>query len=307
MRAVVLRALGAAPEYGQFDEPESGEGGEVVDVLAAGLNPADLYMSSGRYGAPPLPSVVGFEGIARTSDGRRVYFGRSTPPYGSMAERTLVHLASTVPVPEGLDEGLALAIGIAGQAGWLALGFQARLQPGESVLVLGASGVAGQIAVQGAKLLGAGRVVAAARAPETLEQLRARGADEIVVLGAGDDSSALKEAAGDGYDVVVDSLFGPALEAAFPATAFGARIVSFGASAGFAINLSLPHLVGRRLIGHTNNAAPRDVQRATYERMASHAAAGEIVVDTERIPLERVAEAWERQGTGPHRKLVLVP
>jgi NADPH:quinone reductase-like Zn-dependent oxidoreductase len=175
------------------------------------------------------------------------------------------------------------------------------------VLVLGASGVVGQIAVQAAKLLGAGRVVAAARAREVLEALRERGvADEIVVL-TGDIEKALREAAPDGYDIVVDPLYGQPLEAALAATKRGARIVVVGASAGSAATIPITSVYGRTVVGHNNGSVPLEDRREAYERMAQHAARGEIEVAVEKRPLQDVEDVWRRQAAGPHHKLTIVP
>jgi NADPH2:quinone reductase len=307
MRAAVLHEVGTVPAFGDFREPQPDETHVVVDVQLAGLNPVDLSIAAGWYGEPELPCVVGREGIARLDDGRRVYFGDVPSPFGSMAQLAPVDPGAVFDVPDGLDEGLAVAIGIAGLAAWLPLTWRARLQAGETVLVLGASGVVGQIAVQAAKLLGAGRVVAAARHEPSVERLAGRGADAAVVLGGDDDAGALKRAAGLGYDVVLDPLYGPALEAALPATAVGARIVTVGGSAGSAATLPLGDLMGRTLVGHSNAHAPLDVRREAYGRMAAHAAAGEIAVDVEKLPLADIERAWEAQARGPHHKITLIP
>jgi NADPH:quinone reductase-like Zn-dependent oxidoreductase len=231
-------------------------------------------------------------------------FGDS--PFGSLAQYAPVDPSTVFAMPDGLDPGLAVSMGIAGLAAWLALSWRADLQAGETVLVLGASGVVGQIAVQAAKLLGAGRVVAAARHRQTLERLREQGADATVVLEGGY-RQALKDAAGDGYDVVLDPLYGPPLEAALRATAQGARVVTVGAAAADSAAIPLGDLLGRTLIGHSNGHASPEVRREAYERLAGHAAAGEIRVEVERLPLSRVADAWEMQARGPHRKIALVP
>jgi NADPH2:quinone reductase len=252
--------------------------------------------------------VVGREGIARLADDRRVYFDATAPRFGSMAELAPVDPASSFTVPDGIDAGLAVACGIAGLAAWLPLEWRARLQPGETVLVLGASGVVGQIGVQAAKLLGAGRVVAAARSRDVLERLLARGADEIVVLGGADDRESLRGAAGrHGYDVILDAVYGAPLEAAMPACAEGARVVSVGSSAGDRATIGFRDLYSRAHYGHNNHQAPLEVRREAYERLTAHADAGEIGLDIERIPLEHVADAWRRQAAGPHQKLTIVP
>ena len=297
MMAVVVRDADAPPALEEFDDPSPGEGQLVVDVLAAGLNPVDLAMM--RSGA--LPAVPGNEGVAVTADGRRAYFERTIAPFGSFAPRALVAAELPIPLPEELSTADALAIGIAGLAGWLALEDAAALRSGENVLILGASGAVGQIATQAARLLGAGRVVAAARERSAVANL---GADAFVEL-TGDYAAALREAAGDGFDVVVDPLFGKPLEAALAASAPGARLVSVGASAGATTTIERSALVGRTLLTHGNRTTPVEIKREAYLRMCGHVLAGELSVLSEEIPLERFAEAFERQRRHPHVKLVL--
>jgi NADPH:quinone reductase-like Zn-dependent oxidoreductase len=311
MRAAVLHQYGV-PTAGEFEEPSAaGPEQAVVEVLVAGVNPVDVAISAGRFyaGKPPLPSVAGREGVGML-DGERVYFDAPIVPFGSMAERALIDPRSAYPVPDGLDEGVAVALGISGLAAWLALTWRAQLKAGEHVLVLGASGVLGQIAVQAAKLLGAARVVAAARSAEGLERCLALGADAAVRLGEPDDlAAALSEAADGRIDVVIDPLFGEPFVAAVNAASFAARLVQIGSGAGPEATVPSAPIRGKMLVlmGHTNFAAPPEVKREAYRRMADFAARGEIVVDVDRIPLDRVAEAWDRLAAGSHRKLVLVP
>jgi NADPH2:quinone reductase len=308
MRAAVIEKPGATPKYDEFQDPEPGDDDEVAEVVVAGLNPVDLFIATGQYGPIETPMVAGLEGIARLGDGRHVYFNGVRPPFGSMAERAPINPSAVFDVPDGLDPGLAVALGIAGLAAWLPLDARAQLQAGETVLVLGATGVVGQIGVQAAKLLGAGRVVAAGRSRETLERARGLGADDVVVL-EGDLAQALDAAKGDGYgyDVVLDAVYGPPFEAALQATAPGARVVTLGAGAGQSATVAMGALVGRTHMGYSTMFMPADARRAAYERMARHAAAGEIRVEVETIPLARVEEAWKLQGSSPHRKLVLAP
>jgi NADPH:quinone reductase-like Zn-dependent oxidoreductase len=231
-------------------------------------------------------------------------------PYGSMAERALIDARSAYRVPDGLDDGVAIALGISGLAAWLALTWRAKLEPGEHVLVLAASGVVGQIAVQAAKLLGAARVVAAARSQAGLERCLVLGADAIVRLGGPADLPAAFAEAGEGrIDVVVDPLFGEPFAAAVNAASFGARLVQLGSSAGAEATVASAAIRGKLLVimGHTNFAAPPGVKRGAYERMAEAAVRGELSVDVEELGLDQVAEAWSRLAAGSHRKIVLVP
>jgi NADPH2:quinone reductase len=309
VRAAVLREYGV-PQAGEFDEPAPGPGQAAVDVLAAGLNPVDVAICAGRFyaGRPSLPSVAGREGVG-TLAGARVYFDAPIAPFGSMAERALVDPSSTYPVPDALDDGVAVALGISGLAAWLALTWRADLKPGEHVLVLAASGVLGQIAVQAAKLLGAGRVVAAARSRQGLERCLALGADAAVALDE-DDLPAAMAAAGEGrIDVVLDPLFGEPFVAALQAASFGARLVQIGAGAGAQATVPSAAIRGKMLVimGHTNFAAPPRVKREAYMRMADAAAQGQLAVQVDAMALEQVAQAWDRLAAGTHSKIVLVP
>ncbi len=310
MRAAVVHELGV-PRAGDFAEPQAGEGQAVVEVLAAGLNPVDVAICSGRFyaGAPPVPFVAGREGVGLL-DGRRVYFDAPVLPYGSMAERTLIESQAAYDVPDGVDDGVAVALGISGLAAWLALTWRASLKAGEHVLVLAASGVLGQIAVQAARSLGAARVVAAARSREGLARCEELGADAAVELDDSEDLGAKLAQAADGrIDVVVDPLFGKPFAAAVDAASFGARIVQLGAGAGAESTVSSAPIRGKMLaiMGHTNFAAPPEVKRAAYASLSALAASGELKVQSESIELELVQQAWERLQAGSHRKIVLVP
>ena len=309
MRAAVLYELGV-PTPGEFKDPLAAPGQAVIDVLAAGVNPVDVAIAAGRFyaGKPPLPSVMGREGVGLL-DGERVYFDGPISPFGSMAERALVDPDSTMPVPDGVDDGVAVALGISGLAAWLPLTWRAELEPGEHVLVLAASGVLGQIAVQAAKLLGAGRVIAAARSQEGLERARELGADATVSLGARDLSAAFEQAAEGRIDVVLDPLFGAPFEAALDAASFKARIVQVGQGAGAEATVTSAAIRGKLLeiLGHSNHAAPLEIKREAYARMAELAGGGALTVDVEKLALEQVQEAWRRVQDGAHRKIVVEP
>jgi len=311
MRAAVLHEYGV-PQADEFPEPTAvARGQALVDVLAAGVNPVDVTISAGRFyaGKPPLPSVAGREGVG-VLDGARVYFDAPIAPYGSMAERALIDPASTFSVPDGVSDGVAVALGISGLAAWLALTWRAELQAGEHVLVLGASGVLGQIAVQAAKLLGAARVVAAARSQQALERCLELGADATVRLGEPDDlAGAFSEAAAGRIDVVLDPLWGEPLVAALGAASFGARVVQIGASAAAEATIPSALIRGKMLVlmGHTNFAAPPQVKGEAYARLAQAAAAGRIDVPVDALALEQVQEAWRRLAAGSHAKIVLTP
>ena len=282
-----------------------------MEVAAAALNPIDLSTASGTFhgAVPDRPYVPGREGVGRVDGGERSYF-EAKPPNGSLAEKAVANADALVPLPEAVDDALATAFGVAGLAAWLALERRAHVGEGDKVLVLGASGVVGQIGVQAAKLMGASLVVATARDAEGLARARELGADRTLRMDeAGDLAEAFKEITDGGPDVVLDPLWGEPVVAAVQAAAQGARIAHLGQSAGPTAALPSGSVRGKELsiLGHSNFAVPRAEKNAAYRRMLEHCAAGELTVDVETMPLDRIGEAWELQATGPHKKLALIP
>jgi NADPH:quinone reductase-like Zn-dependent oxidoreductase len=311
MNAAVLLEHDTTPVYGVFDDPAPAPGSVVVEVAAAAIHHLDLHKATGRFymGPPPLPSVVGTDGVGRLADGRRVYFDVTVAPYGSMGERALVSEDVLFEVAEALDDATVAALGNTGLGAWLAVSWRSRLRPGETVLVLGATGAVGSVAVQAAKLLGAGRVVAAARPNERLAGLLERGADAIVELDGDDLTAAIKDAAGGAVDVTIDTLWGEPAMAAIGAAARFARHVQVGQLAAADMTLAAPAVrsVSLDLCGFSVAHPPIEVRRDGFLRLTTHAARGELVVDVERFPLEQVGTAWERQRQAAGgAKLVLV-
>ncbi len=311
MRAALIDELGGAPRCEEVEEPSREQGATVVEVLAAALNPVDLRIASGSFHGlvPEPPYVPGCEGVGRREDGRRVWF-MAPQSQGAFAERCAIDLERTVELPEDLEDGLAACLGVAGLAAWLALEWRARVQPGECVLVLGASGPVGAFAVQVAKLLGARRVVAAARDRVGLERALALGADATVNLAEVEDwAGAFKDACKGGADVTIDPLWGAPALAALAGAARGGRLVQLGESAGAEAALGSAVLRGNGLsiLGFSNFEVPSETQGEAYRRLARHAVAGELRMSFEDYPLEHVAQAWEAQLQGAHGKLLIRP
>ncbi|MSQ50268.1 MAG: zinc-binding alcohol dehydrogenase family protein [Betaproteobacteria bacterium] len=313
MHAAVLTA-GAAPVYESFDSPVAREGAALVTVTAAALARVDIAVASGRHYTKPSPGrfVLGREGVGRLASGRRVYFNFTSClwPFGSMAEQTLVDPSCLLDVPEGIPDALAAALGNAGLAAWLPLSWRARLRPGETVLVIGATGLSGLIAVAAARLLGAGCVVAAGRNRDVLERCRALGADAIVNLNESSDLvAAYANAARGPIDVVLDYLCGPPAEAALEALAKGGRMVHIGTTVATEMKIAGQTLrrTSADILGFAYYHAPIEVQQEAYSALCRHAAAGRIVIDYETLPLCEVREAWDRQLAGSRRRLVLLP
>jgi NADPH:quinone reductase-like Zn-dependent oxidoreductase len=305
MRAAVLTALNTPPVVREFDEPQARPGAHEITVSAGGGSPTELMRAAGLYGAFSPPSIVGGEGVGHLDDGSRVYFGHSLGAYGAWAESTIVPDAEVWPIPDDVSDGQAIALGISGTGALIPLE-EAKIQRGESVLVLGATGPVGQIALQVARRMGAAQIVAAARNLPALERLRTRGiADDIVQLGTGSDPQALKTAAGKGYDVVLDAIYGPPAEAALRATAPGARMMSIGVQAGFIMSVSLRDLVSRTHVGVGTGMRPAAERRAAFERLIDLARNGQIEVDIVSFTLDDALAAWEAQRSSPHAKIIV--
>jgi NADPH:quinone reductase-like Zn-dependent oxidoreductase len=307
VRAAVLHTYGASPECGEFDEPSASIGQVVVDVEAAGVNHLDLLKASGTHfsGPPPLPSVVGSDGVGRLPDGRRVFFDAVVAPYGSMAERTLVPQDAVFELVDGVDSAVAAALGNTGLAAWLALEWRAKLAPGEAVLVLGATGAVGSAAVQIARELGAGQVIAADLPSERLGRISADATVELDI--DGDMTAALRQAAPDGVDVIIDPVWGPPAVAAMRAARRDARHVQIGQMASTELTLSAPLVrsVALNIMGFAIFWVPLEVRRAAYLRLTEFAARGGLAVDLEVLPLAEIGAAWERQQRRNGTKLVI--
>ena len=218
MNAAVLHAFDGPPACEQFPDPTAQEDEVIVCVQAAALKPVDKQVANGSHYASPraLPVVCGIDGVGLLEDGSRVYFAGARPPYGAMTQRTAVSRNRCIPLPANVDDVTAAALINPGLSAWLTLAGRAKLVRGETVLILGATGVTGKLAIQIAKMLGAGRVVAAGRNEQVLSTLHEFGADAIIQIDKlGQDlRESFAEQAGDmGYSVMVDYVWGHPTEA----------------------------------------------------------------------------------------------
>jgi NADPH2:quinone reductase len=311
MKAALLTELGGTPVPAEFDRPEPQAGQQLVEVEAAGLNPGDVNIALGLFSKPPLPYVIGIEGIGRSEDGRRVFFDTAKQPFGSFAEYCPIAEGDLMEIPEDVGAATAMPFGIAGLAAWTGLDHKdGGLRGGETVLILGASSIVGQIAVQVAPRLGAGRVVAAARDEAQLTRLAELGADATVRLGGAREElvAELREASGGGgFDFVLDLLWGEPIEAAVGAMADFGRVIQIGGSAGPTAEFDARQLrnSGVSILTHLNYTTPIAARKKAFAAMCEMSNAGDLVVPVEEMPLADIAEAWERQKSGPHIKLVI--
>jgi NADPH:quinone reductase-like Zn-dependent oxidoreductase len=218
MKAGIITAAGKTPVYGDFKEPVAAQGRKLITVTASALSHFSKSRSSGSHYSSDgaFPAVAGADGVGRTAEGRRVYFALPEAPYGALAERSLVRAQQCVAVPDGVDDVTAAAIANPGMSAWAALVERAQLQPGETVLVNGATGTAGRLAVQLAKYLGAGKLIATGRNEAELQDLLSLGADIVIPFSLGADhqqgakhyEQALSAEFAHGINVVIDYLWG---------------------------------------------------------------------------------------------------
>ena len=312
MKAALINAPGATPVVEDRDLPAPAEGEVAVELEAASLNPVDLAIASGGFyaGHPPMPYVPAIEAVGRLEDGRRVFVmggGLGVVRDGTAAERFNAPPAALVDIGDDADAATAAALGTAALAGWLPITWAAKLQPGETAIVLGATGAAGSIAVQAARIAGAARVVAVGRNPERLAALE--GMADAVVSTEGDDlAGRLQAAAEGGAHVVFDALWGGPLEAALTATALGARVIHVGQAAGGVATVVSGLVRGKQLTirGYSNFGVPRDVVVATYLEMVDLATAGDLLLPVIETPISGVASAWGGVASG-NGKQVLIP
>jgi NADPH:quinone reductase len=321
MRAALVEQIGQPPLVGEAAEPQRGEGQALVQVTAAAINPIDIAISFGRHysGVPDVPYVMGREGVGRVIEGdmlepgTQIWFQPASG--GAFAEYALAQEDDAIVLPDGTDHALAAALGIAGLTGWLAVEWRAHVSGGERVLVLGATGIVGLVAVQAARILGASRVVAAGRDADALAFAREAGAHEVVVLGGASEGGAseladrFRAGAGGPLDVVIDPLWGAPAEAAVQAAGYSGRYVQLGQSAGAEATLRSGDIRGKSLaiVGFTLWHVPRDKTQTAYQRLLELASSGDLKLERETLPLDWAGEAWRRQQDSPHRKLVLVP
>lgn len=319
MNAAVLHTIGKPPRFEPFLDPDPGEGEVIVHVSAAALKPVDKQLASGAHYASPRerPVVCGVDGVGHLDDGTRVFFGGPRRPYGAMAEQAVVQRAQCFPLPDDLDDEIAAAIPNPGVSAWLSLTHRARLAAGETVLILGATGVTGKLAVQVAKILDAGRVVAAGRSEDALNSMHELGADETIRLNQPHQEliEAFRRAAGEkGFDVIVDYLWGAPTEALLAAVAHTefavagseTRLVEAGESAGPTITLAAAVLRSAALtIMGTAGIPRREVLTDALQQVMTHAAQGRLRIDRERVALRDIESAWQRDVHG--RRLVVIP
>ncbi len=314
MKAAVVRG-GEAPVYADFDEPAARDGEVVVTMRASALSNITRGQAAGSHyssesGADAF--VPGFDGAGALADGTRVYFVSPRRPFGAIAERAVVRRGLCVLLPDGVDDVTAAAIGNPGVSSWAALTERAKFVAGESVLVNGATGTSGKLAVQIAKHLGAAKVIATGRNPTALKELPALGADSVISLDDTPERLVARfrdEIRAHRVAVVLDYLWGPPAERIIAAIAGDGgdasrriRYVEIGAMAGR--DIALPSAALRsaalEILGSGMGSTSFDRLIACVGALMQAVVPAGLAIATETAPLRDVAAAWTR-NTGANR------
>jgi NADPH2:quinone reductase len=301
MNAAVVHSFDAPPRYTSFEDPVPTGKEQLITVGAAGLHRIVKALASGKhYGSTAKPPFIpGLDGVGRLQDGSRVYFGGSRSPYGSFAERTVANFA--FPLPDGLDDATAAGMANPGMSSWSALKLRAQMVVGESVLILGATGVAGRLAIQIARRLGAKRVVACGRNIAGLAEL---GADAVISLNQERDvlvDAFRKEPC----DIVLDYLWGAPAEALIAAISQKGlqrisprvRFLQVGSMAGADISLPAEALrsSGLELIGSGFGSVSIDRILQSVVDFLTEASKKPFQFSVKAVPLRDVETAWNSE------------
>ena len=319
MKAAVLHEVGGIPRYEDFPDPVAAEGEVIINVKAVAVENVDKAIAAGTHYASEkfiaqLPTIPAFDGIGTLPDGTLVGFGNPRAPYGALAEKTVVAGNSFAPIAAGIDPAVATVLGTAITG--MSVKTAAGLMPGETVLIQGATGVAGRLAVKLARLLGAGRIVATGRDDDQLREVQAIGADAVISTAVSDDAlmQAFADARQDGYDVVLDYLWGRPTEIllrtltpdsfAFPKPT---RLIQAGESAGTELVLAAASLrtSGVEIYGAAKGLGPQTMGEV-YGQIVTWAQSGELTFDLAKVPLSDIETAWTRTDLRG-RRLVVMP
>jgi NADPH:quinone reductase-like Zn-dependent oxidoreductase len=323
MRAAHVVAHGRAPRLVEIAPPVRPDGHCLIATTAVPITPLDVLCATGEsyFGAPALPYVPGVQGVGivleseAVAAGTPVWFPTSAgmqPGDGSLAERAVAPDADVIPLPAGVPAELVAALGLSSVAAWMSVAVRGGLRAGEVVLVLGAGGVVGQVAVQLARLLGAGRVVAAARSAESRRLAGSYGADAVVELRDGDDVAGLaarmSAACGGAADLVIDPLCGVPASAAARVLGTGGRLVNLGGSAAPTAEFDSAALRSRSasILGYTNNALTDAQRREALSCILDHVLRDGVTVSHEVVDWEDGPAGWERQARGTARRRVVI-
>ncbi|HEY4195178.1 MAG TPA: zinc-binding alcohol dehydrogenase family protein [Mucilaginibacter sp.] len=320
MKAAIINEFGATPRYADFADPIPGDDEILVDVKALVLENFEKGVASGGHYSsknmyPRFPAIVGHRGVGTTPDGKMVGFQIMRSPYGAFAEKAAVK--KIVPIPDGIDPAIAVAIPPSALTSFLPLKHTAKLEKGETVLINGATGVSGRMAIQVAKLLGAGRIIGTGRNDASLKFLKDLGADAVIDLKLPDEALLEvfeKEKGDNGYDIVIDFLWGHPAEILMKSfvpkdmrlPSKTIRYIPIGAKAGAGA-----YITGEML--RTSGLTLSGMGKVTQEEISAGSnqvwewiKENKLHMDIEKVPLADIEKAWERNDLAGKR-LVIIP
>lgn len=312
MKAAVVFEKGSAPQYVDFPEPEISDKNEVlVTVKAASIKNLDKARASGKHYSTEnevhQPAIVGSDGVGYLEDGSKVYFFSKK---GTVAEKAIANPQMMVAIPEELDFSIAAALPNAVMGSAMALKFKAGIQPGNVVLVNGATGITGRIAVQAAKVYGAKKIIVTGRNEDSLQALRELGADEVVSLQLNDEDfkKKIKEIHNENpIDIIIDYIWGHSVEmvlSAFKgngAFTHKTKLVTIGGMSGDTIQLSSQILRATdiRISGSGLGSWTKEESALLFSEiipeMFQAAAEGKIKIETENVDIKNITAAWNSE------------
>lgn len=317
MKAAVLHQLGTNPKFETFNDPQPNTEQAVVTIKAAAIKQLDKIKASGKHYTkyPHFPIVIGTDGAGILEDGTPIYAWGIT---GMLAEKALVQKNNWTVLPDGLSFETAAALPNALIGSDMALLYRAKMEAGQTILINGATGVTGKIAVQIAKYRGASKIIVTGRNEEILKELKGLGADEVISLKQDDESiiEQLQQIHNNSpIDIVLDYLWGHPVELIFQAFKSlpprRMKLVTVGEMAGSTISLTSATLRSTQI-----ELLGSGIGSITTEEMASYvreilpvvfklAASGKLVIDIETVPLSNIEQVWSKQEA-PGKRFVAI-
>lgn len=312
MKAAVVFEKGSTPQYADFPDPEiSNENEVLVTVKAASIKNLDKARASGKHYSAEnkvhQPTVVGSDGVGYLEDGSKVYFFSKK---GTVAEKAVANPQMMVPIPEGLDFSIAAALPNAVMGSAMALKFKAGIQPGNVVLVNGATGITGRIAVQIAKVYGASKIIVTGRNEESLQALRELGADEVVSLRLNEEDfkKKIKEIHSKSpIDIVIDYIWGHSVEMILSAFkgdgtfSHKTKLITIGGMSGDAVQLSSQILRATdiQISGSGLGSWTKEESALLFSEiipaMFQAALEGKIKIETENVDIKNIEAVWNAE------------
>ncbi|MBB6332628.1 NADPH:quinone reductase-like Zn-dependent oxidoreductase [Chryseobacterium sediminis] len=323
MKAAVVFEKGSIPQYADFPEPETLQENEIlVSVKAASIKNLDRARAGGSHYSTEneinQPKIIGSDGVGYLENGNKVYFFSKK---GTVAEKAVADKKMIVPIPKELDFSIAAALPNAVMGSAMALKFKAGLQPGNTVLINGATGITGRIAVQIAKLYGARKIIVTGRNEESLQSLRELGADEVISLQSTDDDfkQKIKEIHQQTpIDVVLDYIWGHSVEMILSAFkgdgsfSHKTKLVTIGGMSGDTIQLSSQILRGTDIqisgsgLGSWTKEESALLFSEIIPEMYQAAVEGKIKMETEEVDIKNIEAVWNAEIQSGKRLVIRI-